>query len=135
MRYKISILALLLTLGACSDSPHPMDCLTGLVAWANCPPGTKGYSEHQANAETIENSEIERCEGYGFIPGTDAFSQCRMNLDINRENASQANQAALRAAMMEQVLKNNNPPPPPTYQQRTSCTSTNTGTTTYTNCN
>lgn len=39
-------------------------------------------------------NDIERCAGYGFKPGTDAFAGCRLELDRRRDEE----RAALMAA-------------------------------------
>ncbi|MCY1560058.1 hypothetical protein D9M68_971520 [compost metagenome] len=36
-----------------------------------------------AGCETIEYQN--RCSGYGFVPGTDAYANCVQRLDMSRE--------------------------------------------------
>jgi hypothetical protein len=38
----------------------------------------------QQLAEMRTASDNSRCQSYGFTPGTDAFAQCRMNIDLQR---------------------------------------------------
>jgi hypothetical protein len=40
-----------------------------------------GCQEMAAMRTAMDNS---RCQSYGFTPGTDAFAQCRMNIDLQR---------------------------------------------------
>jgi len=101
-----------LTLAGCANAPHPLDCATGLVAWANCPPGSAGYNERHANDVNIQEDDETQCTNYGFTPGTVAFAQCRENLDINRMDQSNANNTALGQSLDEVIIANRPPPPP-----------------------
>ncbi len=35
-------------------------------------------------AQQIRMADDGRCQGYGFRPGTDAFSKCLQNIDLDR---------------------------------------------------
>jgi hypothetical protein len=133
-----------LALTGCENIPHPLDCATGLIAWANCPPGTAGYNERQTHVLQEQENDDTRCASYGFSPGTDAFAQCRENLDIDRAHQENANNAALTRSL-DQALINSRPPPPPvfapppapvTIQPRSlvNCTTTYSGTMANTLC-
>jgi hypothetical protein len=37
-------------------------------------------------------TDADKCSSYGFKPGSDAYAQCRMTLDIQRQQACQAAQ-------------------------------------------
>jgi len=135
MRSKYAFIAIVTLLSGCGTS-HPMDCLTGYLAWDDCPKGSAGY-QRRLNAEA---NDAAKCASYGLQPGTTAYASCRANFAMNRDNA---NQAALTAAMgnLAESLK-----PPPTavvqptfvpysqYRPSKSCISNVIGSTVYTNC-
>lgn len=79
-----------LALGACAN--HPLDCASGLVAWDDCLPGTKGYEIRQSRL----TRDDDLCKSYGLNFGTPEYAQCRVSL----QNQSDANkQAAINAWM------------------------------------
>jgi hypothetical protein len=82
------ILAMLLS--GCAAGGHPLDCMTGLVAWSDCAPGTKGYLYHQQSLQAQpvaaapddpqQQQDDATCKSYGTLPGTDAYVNCRLKL-------------------------------------------------------
>ncbi|ROM94881.1 hypothetical protein BK657_27185 [Pseudomonas brassicacearum] len=80
------IVASLIALTGCAN--HPLDCATGLIAWDDCLPGTKGYTVRQ---ESLKNLAVAKelqaakndaqCRSYGATPGSDAYVNCRVQLD------------------------------------------------------
>jgi len=97
----IAACALALTLAGCSDVPgdlgwahHPGEC--GMGIWhADCLPGTAGYNNSpQARAA----NDDAQCQSYGAAPGSQAYIQCRMNLDNQR--------AAMRSAVAGALVGN-----------------------------
>lgn len=79
---------LLMTLALVGCANHPMDCATGFIAWDDCLPGTKGYEIRQRSlgnlksAVEIQNAQDDaKCRSYGAVPGSDAYVNCRVQLD------------------------------------------------------
>lgn len=113
---------------------HPMDCLTGFLAWNDCPAGSAGY-ERRAQAEAQDDTA---CRSYGLEPGTDGYTQCRITFRVHRDDR---NQAALNAALSNLVRPSPVLVPPPVvyhpYQPApsTSCISNAVGNSVYTTCN
>ena len=77
------VLVLLVT--GCSN--HPLDCALGTPR-ADCLPGTNGYAEHQRRVDNIEAlraaknaNDDAKCRSYGVSPGSDAYVNCRVQLD------------------------------------------------------
>ncbi len=94
-----------------------------------------GCAEYQAEqAAQIAASDDAQCASYGARPGTDAYIQCRMNLD----NQRQANRRAVVGAYLE-AQRQNTYQPTPVYQiptnRSTSCTSVLNGQIVNTTCN
>ncbi|RBB96821.1 hypothetical protein C3E97_029915 [Pseudomonas sp. MWU12-2115] len=84
MKILLSCAVVVLVAG-CSN--HPMECALGTPR-ADCLPGTNGYSERQRrvnNAEAVEAAKSAaddaKCRSYGATPGTDAYVNCRVQLD------------------------------------------------------
>ena len=131
MRAKSLTAALTLLLTGCGTA-HPMDCMTGFIAWNDCPAGSAGY-ERRAQAEGQDDAA---CRSYGLQPGTDSYAQCRIAFRVHRDDR---NQAALNAALANLahpvivappvVYRPYQPPPP------TNCISNMVGNSVYTNCN
>jgi hypothetical protein len=76
---------LMLLVAGCSN--HPMECALGTPR-ADCLPGTNGYAERQRRANNVEAGEAAKtaaddakCRSYGATPGTDAYVNCRVQLD------------------------------------------------------
>lgn len=38
----------------------------------------------------VATIDADKCKSYGFTPGTDQYAQCRMSLDISRQQACSA---------------------------------------------
>jgi hypothetical protein len=64
VRYLLIALAVPVgfSLSGCDSIPHPLDCRLGTVAWANCPPGTAGYDEHQRRLAAEHRAWLARPE-------------------------------------------------------------------------
>lgn len=83
---KFIVLFVLMTMVVgCAN--HPMECALGTPR-ADCLPGTNGYVERQrritATAEELSTKELvddRKCRSYGAVPGTDAYVNCRVQLD------------------------------------------------------
>lgn len=78
-----------LALCGCAAGGHPLDCMTGLVAWSDCAPGTKGYLYHQqslaAQPDPQAAADDASCKSFGTTAGTDAYVSCRVKLKTARE--------------------------------------------------
>jgi hypothetical protein len=79
------ISAVLVTLAGCAN--HPGECALGTPR-ADCLPGSNGYIERQRRekvaAEELfakESLDDQKCKSYGAIPGSDAYVNCRVQLD------------------------------------------------------
>jgi hypothetical protein len=75
-------------LGLVGCANHPLDCATGLIAWDDCLPGTKGYEIRQQSLRSLSAARAEKsatddavCQSYGAKPGTDAYVNCRVQRD------------------------------------------------------
>lgn len=84
MRAALAVLCIGFLAG-CAN--HPLDCATGLVAWDDCLPGTKGYEIRQrslANLSAVKASkdaqDDAQCRSYGASPGSDVCVNCRVQL-------------------------------------------------------
>jgi hypothetical protein len=121
----VAILAVATSLFGCAH--HPLDCATGLIAWDDCEPGTKGYEMRQAAA----NRDDQDCQSWGAKPGTETYVNCRAML----AQANAQRRAAVAAALIATMPK---PQPVQPHVMPTSptvnCTSVQTGTITNTNC-
>ncbi len=103
MKVWIGVIALL-ALAGCAN--HPLDCATGLIAWDDCLPGTKGYAIRQESLKNLAVAEGQRvssddaeCQSFGALPGTDAYVNCRIQLkriatDQQAQSADQKQRAA-----------------------------------------
>ncbi len=90
------------------------------------------------NAKERQGLRIERlagtCESYGFVRGTNEFSECMMTLDQQRKAQRSASSAALLEAGTK-ILEGNVPRPAPGSQNTSiNCTSTTQGVYTNTKC-
>lgn len=72
-------------------------------------------------------ADNNRCIGYGFKPGTDAYAQCRMQVDQQRV-------AANRETIRRITSNTYTPLPTPVVPTHTNCTSTMIGNTMQTQC-
>jgi hypothetical protein len=88
-------------------------------------------AEHAAQASMADDAQ---CTSYGAKPGSDAYVQCRMNLD----NQRQTNRRAAVGAFLE-AQRQNNAKQPSGYQmptsRQTNCTSMINGQMINTTCN
>ena len=83
---KTVILPLLLIfIAGCAN--HPLDCATGLIAWDDCLPGTKGYEIRQQSLKNLSDAKARKdleddakCRSYGALLGSDAYVNCRVQL-------------------------------------------------------
>ncbi|TWR79727.1 hypothetical protein FJD37_23020 [Pseudomonas saxonica] len=76
---------MLILIAGCAN--HPLDCATGLIAWDDCLPGTKGYEIRQQSLKNLSEAKAEKdymddakCRSYGATPGSDAYVSCRVQL-------------------------------------------------------
>jgi hypothetical protein len=53
-------------------------------------------SSERASQRAI--ADADKCASYGFVPGSDGYAQCRMTMDIQRQQACQAAQNNVQAA-------------------------------------
>jgi hypothetical protein len=104
------------------------------IAFALCFPlggCAQYYAEQAAEAATSDDAQ---CSSYGARPGSDAYVQCRMNLD----NQRQINRRAAVGAFLE-AQRQNNAQQAPVYQmptnRQTNCTSVINGQIVNTTCN
>jgi len=94
-----------------------------------------GCAEYYAGqAAQASMADDARCLSYGAKPGSDAYVQCRMNLDNQRD----ANRRAAIGAFIE-AQRQNNAQQAPVYQmptnRQTNCTSVVNGQIINTTCN
>lgn len=123
--------SLALLLSACATG-HPMDCVTGFVAWNDCPVGSKGYVRRQA----LLAQDKEKCAAYGFKEGTDNYATCVMTLDQNRDESNDRLLAGILASMPKQAPPPPSAPPPvPKLNPGVICNSTQVGGSVVTQCN
>jgi hypothetical protein len=92
-------------------------------------------AQHQAEqAAQAAMSDDAQCSSYGAQPGSEAYVQCRMNLDNQRAN----NRRAAVGAFLE-AQRQNNAQQAPVYQmptnRQTNCTSVINGQIVNTTCN
>jgi hypothetical protein len=94
---------LALMLADCSEVPgdpgwahHPGECSMGIVH-ADCLPGTAGYNN---SPEVRAANDDAQCQSYGAAPGSQAYIQCRMNIDNQRAQMRAAVAGALAGHMM-----------------------------------
>lgn len=137
---KTYLLAAALLLAGCAN--HPLDCATGLIAWDDCLPGTKGYAIRQESLKNLAaaegnqaNDDDLQCQSYGAKPGTDAYVNCRVQLK-QISNGQQSQQEAQRQRAVQAILLNqkNQQQTPYVMPSQTNCTSTVYGQTVNTTC-
>lgn len=145
------IVASLFALAGCAN--HPLDCATGLIAWDDCLPGTKGYSIRQESLKNLAVAETHQahdddaeCQSFGALPGTDMYMNCRIQLkkvatDQQAQSADQKQRAAQAFFLNLQNQQNQQQrvyvmpvQQPAALPRQTHCTSTAYGQTVNTNC-
>jgi hypothetical protein len=52
-----------------------------------------------ANAGQLAANDDDKCQSYGFAPGTQGYAQCRMSMDASRQQAASAAIAGLANGM------------------------------------
>ncbi|QAY87199.1 hypothetical protein CUN61_26080 [Pseudomonas arsenicoxydans] len=83
---KILLLSsMVLVLASCAN--HPGECALGTPR-ADCLPGTNGYIERQRRIHVAteertskESADDQMCRSYGAVPGSDAYVNCRAQLE------------------------------------------------------
>jgi hypothetical protein len=55
-------------------------------------------ASHTERATARATTDDDKCRSYGFIAGSDGYAQCRMAMDIQRQQACQAAQNNVQAA-------------------------------------
>ncbi|WP_415770318.1 hypothetical protein [Pseudomonas sp. LB3P38] len=135
--------AALLVLAGCAN--HPLDCSMG-VARDDCLPGTNGYANRQetlkilAAAKELQSSKDDaQCRSYGAAPGSDAYVNCRVQLDktATGQLAQAENERRQRIVQMlnSQSQQYQQPLPQPyTAPKQTHCTSMAYGQTVSMDC-
>jgi hypothetical protein len=133
----------LLALSGCAN--HPVDCSIG-IEWDDCLPDTKGYANRQSSLKTLAVAkELQaakddaQCQSYGATPGSDAYVNCRVQLDkAATDQLAQAENE--RRQRIVQMLNTQNQqyiqpvPQPNVLPKQTNCTSMAYGQTISTNC-
>lgn len=133
----------LLALYGCAN--HPVDCSIG-IEWDDCLPDTKGYANRLeslkklALAKELQAAKDDaQCQSYGATPGSDAYVNCRMQLEkAATDQLAQAERE--RRQRIVQMLNSQNQqyqqplPQPYTVPKQTNCTSMAYGQTVSTNC-
>ncbi|MCX2898998.1 hypothetical protein [Pseudomonas mandelii] len=140
--WKAVTVGLIVVLSGCVN--HPLDCSMG-VARDDCLPGTNGYANRQealrslAAAKELQSSRDDaQCQSYGAAPGSDAYVNCRVQLD-NTNTDLQAHAEREKRQRLVQMLNLQNhkyqqPVPQPYAPKQTHCTSTAYGQTVSTDC-
>jgi hypothetical protein len=136
----------LLALAGCAN--HPLDCSMG-VARDDCLPDTKGYANRQETLSNIaaakqlqEAKDDAQCQSYGATPGSDAYVNCRVQLDKTATDqlAQAEKERRQRVVQMLQINTQNQQqyqqpaPQPYVVPKQTHCTSMAYGQTVSTNC-
>lgn len=135
--------AALLALAGCAN--HPLDCSMG-IARDDCLPDTKGYANRQENLSNIAAAkEVQaakddaQCRSYGATPGSDAYVNCRVQLDKTATDQLThiENERRQRIVQMlnSQDQQYQQPAPQPyAMPKQTNCTSMVYGQSVSTNC-
>ena len=78
-----------------------------------------------ASAAQVAAIDDNKCQSYGFAPGSEGYAQCRMTMDVQRQQARAAAIASVQAGMQSVGNAYGNMPLP---QQRSMlCSTTATG--------
>ncbi|MBN4175539.1 MAG: hypothetical protein BEH78_18980 [Pseudomonas sp. BDAL1] len=83
---KLQVVVLIaLALSGCAN--HPGDCALGVMQ-DDCLPGTKGYERRHERIDAYQEAtrrkaqaDDSKCQSYGAKPGSDAYVNCRVQLD------------------------------------------------------
>jgi len=132
----------LLALAGCAN--HPLDCSMG-VARDDCLPGTNGYANRQANLNTLAAAKVQQaakddaqCQSYGATPGSDAYVNCRVQLDKTATDQLAQSEKEQRQRVMQMLNSQSQQyqrvPQPYVMPKQTNCTSMAYGQTVSTNC-
>ncbi len=133
----------LLALSGCAN--HPVDCSIG-IEWDDCLPDTKGYANRQESLKTLAVAkemqaakDDAQCRSYGAALGSDAYVNCRVQLDkaATDQLAQAENERRQRIVQMmnSQSQQYQQPAPQPyVIPKQTHCTSTVYGQTVSTDC-
>ncbi|MGF6287020.1 hypothetical protein [Pseudomonas silensiensis] len=133
----------LLALAGCAN--HPVDCSMG-IAWDDCLPDTKGYANRQEHLNDLWVAKEQQaakddaqCQSYGATPGSDAYVNCRVQLDKTAtDQLAQAEkerrQRVVRMLNSQSQQYQQPAPQPYVIPKQTHCTSTAYSQTVDTNC-
>lgn len=133
----------LLALSGCAN--HPLDCSMG-IARDDCLPGTNGYTNKQealnslAAAKELQSAKDDaQCQSYGATPGSDAYVNCRVQLDKTATDqlaqAEKEKRQRLVKMLNSQSQQYQQPTPQPyVVPKQTHCTSMAYGQTVSTDC-
>ena len=139
--WTVAVAALMLT--GCAN--HPVDCSIG-IAWDDCLPDTKGYANRQESLNNLAAAkELQaakdnaQCQSYGATPGSDAYVNCRVQLDKTatdlQAKAEKEKRQRLVQMLNTQRQQYQQPAPQPyVLPKQTHCTSMAYGQTVSTNC-
>lgn len=139
MKAWIGVIALL-ALAGCAN--HTLDCSMG-VARDDCLPGTNGYANRQerlnnlAAAKDLQAAKDDaQCQSYGATPGSDAYVNCRVQLDKTATDLQAQSEKERRQNIVKMLNPQSQQPAPQPYviPKQTHCTSTAYGQTVSTNC-
>lgn len=137
--WAIATVALLMS--GCAN--HPLDCATGLIAWDDCLPGTKGYAIRQERLSNLAAAkELQavkddaQCQSYGATPDSDAYVNCRVQLDKTATDLQAQAEKERRQNIVKMLNSQSQQPAPQPYviPKQTHCTSTAYGQTVSTDC-
>lgn len=133
----------LLALSGCAN--HPVDCSMG-IKWNDCHPDTNGFANRQENLKNLAVAkELQaakddaQCRSYGATPGSDAYVNCRVQLEksATEKLAQTENERRQRIAqMLNSQSQQYQQPAPQSYvmPKQTNCTSMAYGQSVSTNC-
>jgi hypothetical protein len=133
----------LLALSGCVN--HPVDCSIG-IEWDDCLPDTKGYANRQESLNTLAAEKAlqavkddTQCQSYGATPGSDAYVNCRVQLDKAGTNQLAKAESERRQRIVQMLNSQSQQykqiaPQPYVIPKQTHCDSMAYGQTVSTNC-